>query len=538
MILGECPDLKSMEKGSLIPDRELSQVLKDAGISYQSTWHTNVCKFYVPPNSSKKKIPFHIRAKNIGIDIDTCHADLRNEINALKPNCILALGKTALYSLYGSDKITNYRGSILLGGGRKFVPTYNPAQLSWHSGDVEFKGYFNRQIMVLDFIRAKIQSEFEEIKRPNRTLEVCRNSAHLSSFYERYKHLKLVSVDIEAHGSGLPVCIGIAFNKSHGMTIPLWNVNNISSIPDSDMVQIWLILAKILDNHGAIGQNFNYDRDKIVRLGFKTKLVHDIMMKVFAINPELPVGLAFNTSIYTEEPYYKDEGMYFGKIEDLFIGCARDACVTFEIHEIAELELDELGVRDYYEQFLMELPDFYLHIQNEGLSIDTIERDKLLHKYIKWDEDNRYELFKLVGDEINVASPKQVATLLFDNLKLPWRAGTGEEELTSLLNLASLKNETHKRIITLILEGRQVRKSISTYMMALPDYDGKMKTSYFPCLKTGRSGTRQLDPPVRPSIEVIDENGKKKDKVIGIAFQTMTKHGDVGADIRGMYVPD
>src|SRR5690606_31265401 len=39
-------------------------------------------------------------------------------------------------------------------------------------------------------------------------------------------------------------------------------------------------------------------------------------------------------------------------------------------------------------------------------------------------------------------------------------------------------------------------------------------------------------------VEVIDENGKKKNKVLGIAFQTMTKHGDIGADIRAMYVPD
>jgi DNA polymerase family A len=74
--------------------------------------------------------------------------------------------------------------------------------------------------------------------------------------------------------------------------------------------------------------------------------------------------------------------------------------------------------------------------------------------------------------------------------------------------------------------------------MALPDYDGRMRTTYFPCLDTGRTSTGQQDPPIRPSVEVIDENGKKKHKVLGTAFQTMTKHGDIGADIRGMYVPD
>jgi hypothetical protein len=74
--------------------------------------------------------------------------------------------------------------------------------------------------------------------------------------------------------------------------------------------------------------------------------------------------------------------------------------------------------------------------------------------------------------------------------------------------------------------------------MALPDFDGRMRTTCFPCLDTGRTSTGQQDPPIRPTIEVIDENGKKKKKVLGTAFQTMTKHGDIGPDIRGMYVPD
>ena len=73
--------------------------------------------------------------------------------------------------------------------------------------------------------------------------------------------------------------------------------------------------------------------------------------------------------------------------------------------------------------------------------------------------------------------------------------------------------------------------------MALPDYDGRMKTTCFPCLDTGRSSNGQQDPPIRPTVEIIDENGKKKKKSFGIAFQTITKHGDIGQDVRSMYEP-
>jgi hypothetical protein len=148
-------------------------------------------------------------------------------------------------------------------------------------------------------------------------------------------------------------------------------------------------------------------------------------------------------------------------------------------------------------------------------------------------------LFKLVGAEINVSSPTQVATLLWDNLKLPRKNTTGEEDITALLNSpTAIKKPEHRKICELILEDRRVRKSISTYLMALPDYDGRMRTTYFPCLDTGRTSTGQQDPPIRPVVELIDESGKKKKKVLGTAFQTMTKHGDIGADIRGMYIPD
>lgn len=543
MILGECPTPKdTYSKKSFSDAKELGQLLTDLGIKRDNCWQSYVCKYEVPPNVGKKKIPFPVRAKTAGIDIPKQLEELQEEINGVKPNCILALGKTPLWALSGKLDIGSYRGSIMYGMGSKFVPTYNPRHLSWQATDVEFRGYWNRQIMLFDIKRAFTQSKFRELVLPHRTLEICKNSAHLAEFRNRYKGKIRLSVDIEANGTCIPVCIGLAFGKQHGMTVPLWNHDGISTIPTADLVQMWIILAEMLYENEIIGQNFNYDRDKIKRLGFIIRrLASDVMLKAHAINPELPKGLAFNTSLFTEEPFYKNEGMYQGSISDLLLGCARDACVTFEVDENMDADLDELGMRKFYENFLMKFPDLYWSIERQGFRVDHTERDMLLRKYIEWDEKVRYELFTLVGTEVNVNSPKQMQSLLWDNLKLPRKESTGEEDITALLNSATVwknRDESHRRICELILEDRRVRKSISTYLMALPDYDGRMRTTYFPCLDTGRTSTGQQDPPIRPILEVTDENGKKKDKVLGTAFQTMTKHGDIGADIRGMYVPD
>jgi DNA polymerase-1 len=123
-----------------------------------------------------------------------------------------------------------------------------------------------------------------------------------------------------------------------------------------------------------------------------------------------------------------------------------------------------------------------------------------------------------------VNSPKQVAELLYNELKIPQRQGTGEDILISLLGNV-VKDSRKRQIIEQILELRGDTKTSGTYINARPDYDGRMRTSYrIVGTETGRSSTSILKPPVRP-------------EKIGLAFQTLTKHGE-GSQIRKMFIPD
>lgn len=546
MILGECPTPDDVAAGKpFVKSRELDACLREAGITKGNCWLSTVSKYHVPPNyDKKKKIPFHIRAKNAGVDIDKELRELQTEINSLQPDAILGLGKTPLWALTGQTDISSYRGSILLGMGKKFIPTYNPEHLNWQAKDVEFIGYWNKQVIMADLRRFVVESKKKDLDLPSRHIHICQSSYELAEFRKLYKGKWKLAVDIEAGGHYLPICIGLAFNKHHAMVVPLWNADDICHIPDADMINIYIMLAEMLAENDIIGQNFNYDRDKILRIGFIIqKLISDTMLKAFALHPELPVGLAFNTSIYTREPFYKNEGMYHGKLIDLFKGCGRDACVTFELDEVMETDLVAIGQKKFFDNFLMKLPDFYWEIEKQGFRIDKVTQEALMRKYIAWSEQIKYELYRITGTNINVNSNKQIPSLLFDNWGLPRRSGTGEEELTALLNLQGLKKtwEKHpeyKRGIELILEGRRVNRTISNNIMVLPDFDGRIRTTYFPCLNTGRSSTGQQDEPIRPELEVINLAGKKVKKSLGTPFQTMTKHGDIGQDIRSQYVPD
>ena len=91
-------------------------------------------------------------------------------------------------------------------------------------------------------------------------------------------------------------------------------------------------------------------------------------------------------------------------------------------------------------------------------------------------------IYDLAGETFNINSPKQVGELLFDKLKLDSKAKkskTGQYS-TSEEVLVGLK-EKHE-IVSLILEQRELKKLISTYIAALPGYidpkDGKIHTTY------------------------------------------------------------
>lgn len=190
-------------------------------------------------------------------------------------------------------------------------------------------------------------------------------------------------------------------------------------------------------------------------------------------------------------------------------------------------------LKDFFFDFVMPLHDLYREIESRGLRIDFDKRRELQDMYLaKWKEA-QLELNDLAGHPVNVLSNDkpvdkskwgQVAKLLYIELGIPERSGADEETLTGLLG-NTVKDAKRRRIIELILEIRGLRKAFG-YTMASPDYDGRMRTLYrIVGTETGRTSTSVLSPPTRP-------------EDCGLAFQTISKRGDAGKEIRGMFIPD
>jgi DNA polymerase-1 len=249
---------------------------------------------------------------------------------------------------------------------------------------------------------------------------------------------------------------------------------------------------------------------------------------------EFPKSLAFLTSLFTNEPFYKDEGREFNakkdKAESFLTYNCKDAAITYEVKNAIDKELTEFGqihkrdLKSFYYNYVNKLHDFYMDIEMEGLDVDVERRSELIKDYQNNIKSRQDSLNQLVGREFNVRSNPSIRKLLIDELGLPVRPNYQEDTIVALLGNHTESGSKESQVLSLILEIRQLGTNFN-YLKAEYDSDGKIRTSYrITGTETGRTSTSVLKPPLRP-IQA------------GLAFQTIPKHGPFSSAIRSIFIP-
>jgi DNA polymerase len=541
--VGEAPGADEEAKGRPFvgPSGQMvDNLLKTGGYSRAATYVTNVCKIR-PPQNKIKDLPL------LGKTLDDFIPQLHEEIRQINPNCILALGNTALEALTGFRGIEKFRGSILQSnfGPYKVVATLHPASILHGEMDGKMKSWKDLTYIQWDVTRAISQSKFPDIRTPKRHLMVCNNSLQLHRFLRQYEDCDLVSVDIETYRT-VPICIAFAFNRDEAMSVPLTNYPTESGMSYEELAECWHQICEVMVNERIrkIGQNFKFDEKQLAtcidgtcNFGIVTRgFYFDTLLAFRVLYPELSGSLQFSTSVMTEEPYYKDEGREYNPLKDrldrLLLYNARDAAVTFEVYERCLEELKERHLDKFFFGFQMPLHSFYSRIEDRGILRDNNAKEILKEKYTEQWNILQGELNSLTAEYVdrpmNVNSNGKngdMPFLVYGCMKLPIRKGTDEATLDALRRNGVVKDPKKLRILDLIQQIRKVRKTIGTYIDAETDHRGRLLTQFRIILETGRTSTGVLKPPVAT-------------RQLGLAFQTITKHGDIGSDLRRMFIPD
>jgi len=348
LVLGEAPGADEDEQGLPFVGRSgqlLDTLFEAVGLDRGSVWLTNVYHYRPPDNDTSRWNELNLGPKEKQFEITW------NEIKGVDPNVILAVGGTALEFASGLKGITKWRGSVLpcSDGVHKVVSTYHPAHILNPRGGEVYE-YWQKYVVQLDMQKAIKHSLYKEYIKPHHVLQIARSSLDVYNYFKSYSTMPYSAIDIEVFKSN-PICIGIAQSKLHAISIPLvqsWNGIQVSSIPHSDLANIWKMVSQHLAStrYKKIGQNFKFDQERLEALGFVVNNFYaDTMLLAHTIQPEFPKSLAFLCSIYTDQPYYKDEGKTFNPkrdpIEKLLSYNAMDAAITLEVFEGQMKDLTE-----------------------------------------------------------------------------------------------------------------------------------------------------------------------------------------------------
>lgn len=204
---------------------------------------------------------------------------------------------------------------------------------------------------------------------------------------------------------------------------------------------------------------------------------------------------------------------------------SEDADLTWQLWQIFKESLNKIGFDHLFYNLEMPILQILAKMEEVGIKINKEElKDYSLELSTQIDKIQE-QIFNIVGHEFNIASPKQLQQVLFEERKLPSgkKIKTGYSTDTSVLEeLADIDEVPAK-----ILEYRGMSKLLSTYVNALPllaDKNSRIHTSFIQTgTATGRLSSR--DPNLQ-NIPVRDEAGRK----IRMAFEAPNNRVLVSAD--------
>ena len=143
---------------------------------------------------------------------------------------------------------------------------------------------------------------------------------------------------------------------------------------------------------------------------------------------------------------------------------------------------EDSSLWNLYNDVELPLSQVLKEMQDAGVRIDVpmlkMAEEQLTQELVSIEQ----EIYSSVGLTFNVNSPKQVGEVLFDHLKLDAKAKKSKTGQYSTSEEVLLALKPKHPVVGMILEYRELKKLISTYISALPTYinpdTGKIHTTY------------------------------------------------------------
>jgi DNA polymerase-1 len=268
-------------------------------------------------------------------------------------------------------------------------------------------------------------------------------------------------------------------------------VSNLPPIQDDHLAPLRELLADPLIPKA--GHNIKYDWAVLRRAGVELAgVTYDSMLASFVLEPgrrsHAIDSLALEQLGRTMQTYTDLCGK--GKTEIPFAEvpvaaaaayCGADSATVLALRELQLPHLESTGMVALLDRVEMPLVEVLVDMEWEGIRIDQALLSRLGAELAADLDRLEREIAQVAGEDLNLNSPRQLATILFEKQQLPVLKKTKTGPSTDADVLAQLAMMGHD-LPRLILEYRELQKLKSTYVDTLPatvnPATGRIHTSF------------------------------------------------------------
>jgi DNA polymerase-1 len=147
--------------------------------------------------------------------------------------------------------------------------------------------------------------------------------------------------------------------------------------------------------------------------------------------------------------------------------CGADSATVLALHDIFAPALREVQMEDLLRDVEMPLVEVLVDMEWEGIRVDPALFTRLGEELGSDLRRLEIEISRVAGVDLNINSPRQLATILFEKQQLPVLKKTKTGPSTDADVLEQLAGMGHE-LPRLILEYRELQKLKSTYVDTLP----------------------------------------------------------------------
>ncbi len=288
-----------------------------------------------------------------------------------------------------------------------------------------------------------------------------------------------------------------------------------------------------------IGQNIKFDFIIFFKYGINMTSMEDTMLMSYVLDAgknrhnmdtlsEIHLNhktISFKDLVGTGKKEINFSEVDVEKAKDY---AAEDADITFRLYKKFQKSLKDEKMINIYEIFEKPLLKILAFMEIEGVKIDNKFLKSLSTKFEKKIVKIQNEVFKISKKEFNIASPKQLGEILYNDLKIADLKKTKKGSFaTSASVLEDLAFKGHK-FPQLVLDWRQVSKLKNTYSDSLPEHINpntqRVHTSFL--LAATTTGRLASSDPNLQNIPIKSEDGKDIRK----AFIAKKDHVLISAD--------